>query len=267
MLTSVLNERLKVDNGFQISRGNGTAVLDAPVKIAELHSVEWQPHPKGTAARPSLGTLKALGAGETKAEEGGAPKKLFKFGKGSGGQNSAFQQMMRQQMGGAPNGNDKTAKGPRRADPQKYAELAEKQTAMAADAISSQACTLSAGLGQQATFAGSAGQARLAAQLEKLGLQGNVVEEMREEKAPVANWRRGNFAPAEEQPGAGSEPKGGLGILGNVVIHDGGGKKKGKKGKRQMVVVSAGEQKEQMQQQQMPQMPTTEGDFPALDDA
>ena len=264
MLTSVLNERLKVDNGFQISRGNGTAVLDAPVKIAELHSVEWQPHPKGTAARPSLGTLKALGAGETKAEEGGAPKKLFKFGKGSGGQNSAFQQMMRQQMG---NGNDKTAKGPRRADPQKYAELAEKQAAMAADAIASQASTLSAGLGQQAAFAGNGGQARLAAQLEKLGLQGNVVEEKAEERAPVANWRRGNFTPAEEQPGAGSEPKGGLGNLGNVVIHDGGGKKKGKKGKRQMVVVSGGEPKEQMQQQQMPQMPATEGDFPTLDDA
>jgi translation initiation factor 2A len=57
VLTSVLNERLKVDNGFQIFRGNGTAVLEAPLKFAELHSVTWRPHQKGVLARPKLSEL------------------------------------------------------------------------------------------------------------------------------------------------------------------------------------------------------------------
>lgn len=54
VLTSVLTERLKVDNGFQVFRGNGTAVLEGPIKFEELHSVAWRPHQKGVIARPDL---------------------------------------------------------------------------------------------------------------------------------------------------------------------------------------------------------------------
>lgn len=54
-------------------------------------------------------------------------------------------------------------KGPRKADLQRYAELAEKQTAMAADAIASQASTFSAGLGQSSAYSGQGGQAKLQA--------------------------------------------------------------------------------------------------------
>lgn len=67
--------------------------------------------------------------------------------------------MMRQQMG---NGKAET-KGPRKPDLQRYAELAEKQTAMAADAIANQASTFSAGLGQSAAYSGQGGQAKLQA--------------------------------------------------------------------------------------------------------
>lgn len=91
------------------------------------------------------------------------------------------------------------------------------------------------------------------------------MEEKKEEKAPVANWRRGKFD-ANEDPSQGTRPesKGGLGNLGHVTVHEGGGKKRGKKGKKQGVVVSAGEQQ---QQKQVPQtMPAAEGDFPSLND-
>jgi len=49
------------------------------------------------------------------------PKRLFKFGQG--GDNSAFQQMMRQQM--ASTGADK---GPKKIDTNQYKELQAKQT-------------------------------------------------------------------------------------------------------------------------------------------
>lgn len=41
VLTSVLNERLKVDNGFQVFRANGSKILDAPINFQELHTVAW----------------------------------------------------------------------------------------------------------------------------------------------------------------------------------------------------------------------------------
>ena len=53
------------------------------------------------------------------------PKRLFKFGQG--GDNSAFQQMMRQQMASGA-GSDK---GPKKIDTNQYKELQAKQTAKA----------------------------------------------------------------------------------------------------------------------------------------
>ena len=81
----------------------------------------------------------------------------------------------------------------------------------------------------------------------------------------MANWRRGKFDANEEPPqGSRPESKGGLGNLGNVTVHEGGGKKRGKKGKKQVVVVSGGEQKQPKQEPQ--KMPAAEGDFPSLND-
>ena len=55
-------------------------------------------------------------------------------------------------------GDGKTeAKGPRKVDQHKYAELADKQTKSGTEAIASQASTFSAGIGQSNTYKGSDG--------------------------------------------------------------------------------------------------------------
>lgn len=87
VLTSVLTERLKVDNGFHLFRANGSRILEKPLAFHELHSVAWQPHKPGTLAKPLLSDLRS----EEKKEDEAKPKRLFKFGKGAGGENSAFQ--------------------------------------------------------------------------------------------------------------------------------------------------------------------------------
>lgn len=92
ILTQVLYERLKVDNGFNIFRANGTKVLPKSEPFEELISVQWRPHEVGVLSKPNIDKIKK----EEIKTETTKPKKIFKFGKGS--ENSAFQQMMRQQM-------------------------------------------------------------------------------------------------------------------------------------------------------------------------
>lgn len=41
VLTCVLHERLKVDNGFTLFRANGTKMLAKPKSFKELYNVEW----------------------------------------------------------------------------------------------------------------------------------------------------------------------------------------------------------------------------------
>lgn len=95
ILTCVLYERLKVDNGFAIFRANGTRALKKAEAFSMLHHVEWQPHEEGVLSKPNIEKLRR----EEEKEASTKPKKFFKFGKGAGGggaENSAFQQMMRQ---------------------------------------------------------------------------------------------------------------------------------------------------------------------------
>jgi len=66
-------------------------------------------------SKPNVDKLKKE---ETKVGSG-KPKRLFKFGKGAGADNGAFQQMMRQQMA-----SDTPAdKGPKKIDANQYKEL------------------------------------------------------------------------------------------------------------------------------------------------
>lgn len=90
ILTSVLYERLKVDNSFMIYRANGTKALFKAEEFTELYSVEWQPHVPGILSKPNIEKIKK----EEHKQEQSKPKRIFKFGKGT--ENSAFQQMMRQ---------------------------------------------------------------------------------------------------------------------------------------------------------------------------
>ena len=58
ILNSVLYERLKVDNGFQIFRANGSKVLMKQESFQELHNIEWQPHEAGVLSRPNIDKLR-----------------------------------------------------------------------------------------------------------------------------------------------------------------------------------------------------------------
>lgn len=129
LITAVLTERLKVDNGFNIFRANGSKVIQAPITVNELYSVDWQPHRSSELAKPDIGSLQR----DEKNKKDDKPKKLFRFGKG-GESSSAFQQMMRQSMGSSA---AEAKKGPSKVDLKKYNELAEKQTAAAMEAIQS----------------------------------------------------------------------------------------------------------------------------------
>lgn len=75
-------------------------------------------------SKPNVDKLKK----EEFKDEAAKPKRLFKFGKGGGhGDNSAFQQMMRQQMASGATAD----KGPKKIDTNQYKELQAKQTAKA----------------------------------------------------------------------------------------------------------------------------------------
>ena len=89
ILTSVLYERLKVDNCFQVFRANGTKVLEKPQAFQELHNIGWQPHEAGVLSKPNIEKLRKTEL-QTQDQK---PKRIFKYGKGGGGNaggNSSF---------------------------------------------------------------------------------------------------------------------------------------------------------------------------------
>jgi len=115
----VLYERLKVDNGFSITRANGTKALKNGETFSMLHHVEWQPHEAGVLSKPNIDKQRR----EEEVEAKSKPKKFFKFGKGAGSggaENGAFQQMMRQQMATGSSGGHG---GPKKVDANQYKEL------------------------------------------------------------------------------------------------------------------------------------------------
>ena len=89
LVNSVLFERLKVDNGFQIFRANGSKVLMKQESFKELYNVEWQPHEAGVLSRPNIDRLRKEESKESEKDQ--KPKRVLKFGR-----DSAFSQMMRQ---------------------------------------------------------------------------------------------------------------------------------------------------------------------------
>jgi uncharacterized protein with WD repeat len=84
LLTCVLYERLKVDNGFKIFRANGTKLLPKAQAFKELYNLEWQPMPLGTFTQPDVKKMLKTEPQDQNAK----PKRIFKFGAGGG--SSAF---------------------------------------------------------------------------------------------------------------------------------------------------------------------------------
>lgn len=58
VLASILYERLKVDNSFQLFRANGSKILSNAEKFEELHYVELQPHEAGLLSKPDISKLR-----------------------------------------------------------------------------------------------------------------------------------------------------------------------------------------------------------------
>jgi len=83
LMTAVLYWRVKVDNAVNLFSATGKKLIAKGLPFEHLDSVQWQPHPAGTFARPSLANLAKQAAEEEKAKP---PKKVFAFG----GQNSSF---------------------------------------------------------------------------------------------------------------------------------------------------------------------------------
>mmetsp|Transcript_4526 Transcript_4526/g.7710 ORF Transcript_4526/g.7710 Transcript_4526/m.7710 type:complete len:159 (+) Transcript_4526:1349-1825(+) len=114
LMTCILNERLKVNNGVQIFRANGTKIFEKPYEFKELYSADWQPIDSGLFSKPELSQLKKTEVQSQSTK----PKRIFKFGKGS--DSSAFQQQMREQMQSGSGAGDK---GPKRVDANQYKQV------------------------------------------------------------------------------------------------------------------------------------------------
>jgi translation initiation factor 2A len=84
LMTSVLYDRVKVDNEVKIFRADGVQVGYLSFKDSELYDAQWQPYPKGTFKVPSYKFEKILGEEDGKKQ---APKKMLKT---PGGENNAF---------------------------------------------------------------------------------------------------------------------------------------------------------------------------------
>ena len=92
ILTAVLYERVKVDNAVNIYGASGKKILPKGHNFGELHYAQWQPMPKGTFNAPDVNQL----IREAQQEQDKKPKRTFVM-PGSGS-NSAFSQIMRQEM-------------------------------------------------------------------------------------------------------------------------------------------------------------------------
>lgn len=97
VLSSVLYERVKVDNEVRIYNATGQLVCSESFKQSELYEAHWQPYPEGALPRPDIKQLEA----EKKLEEAKNPpaekapaKKWFNPAGGS----NTFAQIMRQEM-------------------------------------------------------------------------------------------------------------------------------------------------------------------------
>ena len=124
LMTSVLYERVKVDNMINVFTASGKRLLGKGEVFNALHSVQWQPHPAGTFSKPSLQGLEK----EAEKEAEKKPKRVFAYG----GSNSAFSQIMRQEMGKASD------QGPRKIDQnakQEYKDIGSVQAAQAKEKV------------------------------------------------------------------------------------------------------------------------------------
>lgn len=62
VMTSVLYERVKVDNMINMFSGCGKKLLTKGFQFEELHSAYWQPSPPGTFKAPSIETMQKAAA-------------------------------------------------------------------------------------------------------------------------------------------------------------------------------------------------------------
>lgn len=93
IMTSVLYERVKVDNMINLFTPSGKRLVGKGEMFNQLHSVQWQSAPAGTYKKPKISQFTV----EAEQEALKAPKRVFAYGGG----NSAFSQIMRQEMGKA----------------------------------------------------------------------------------------------------------------------------------------------------------------------
>ena len=89
VMTSVLYERVKVDNLINLFSGCGKKHLPEGHTFVELHSAYWQPSPPGTFQKPSIEKMQK----EAEDVQQKKPKRVFAYG--GGGRGGAFAQIMR----------------------------------------------------------------------------------------------------------------------------------------------------------------------------
>lgn len=87
LMTSVLYERVRVDNMINMFTPSGQKLLGKGESFGQLTSAQWQPVPSGTFKKPNLNKF----AQESAQEEANKPKRTFAYGGG----NSTFSQLMR----------------------------------------------------------------------------------------------------------------------------------------------------------------------------
>lgn len=90
-MTSVLFERVKVDNLCNFFHASGKKMLEQPIRCERLQYMQWQPYPEGSFQEPSI----QFEVKSPEVRNANKPKRIFAYGGG----NSAFAQAMRQEMG------------------------------------------------------------------------------------------------------------------------------------------------------------------------
>ncbi len=120
LMTSVLYERVKVDNMINIFTGAGARLLGKGEVFEQLQSVQCQPVTSGTLKPPSIKAMLV----ESEKETDKKPKRVFAYG----GSSSAFSQIMRAEMGKAGD------QGPRKIDSntkEEYKQISTNQANVA----------------------------------------------------------------------------------------------------------------------------------------
>lgn len=120
LMTSVLYERVKVDNMISIFTPGGCKLLGKGENFEALHYAAWQPLP-GKFKKPDIRIFEK----EAEAEAGKKPKRTFVM---PGGNNSTFSQLMRQEMGKA---NDQGPRNLTAASKQEYKDVSTVQANIA----------------------------------------------------------------------------------------------------------------------------------------